>query len=224
MEKNKVLHRFDLLILILSIYVLGALMVDTFFKIDKDVSELLMMIDNGICVVFMIDFFWRLVLAPSKLQFLKWGWIDLVSSIPALEILRYGRLFRIIRLLRVLRAFRSTKVLVSFMYKNKSQGLFVTVSTIAILMIIFSSIAILQVETVPESNIKTPGDALWWAFVTVTTVGYGDKYPVTSEGRIIAAFLMTAGVGLFGTFTGFVASWFVEGNKEEESLPEKQSG
>jgi voltage-gated potassium channel len=80
---------------------------------------------------------------------------------------------------------------------------------IAILMVIFSSIAILQVENVPNSNIKTAEDALWWSYVTVTTVGYGDKFPVTLEGRIIAGFLMTTGVGLFGTFTGFVASWFV---------------
>ena len=55
------------------------------------------------------------------------------------------------------------------------------------LLVIFSSIAILNVETAPESNIKTAEDAIWWAFVTITTVGYGDKFPVTTEGRIIAA-------------------------------------
>ena len=76
-------------------------------------------------------------------------------------------------------------------------------------MVIFSSIAILQVEDTTNSNIKTAEDAIWWAYVTVTTVGYGDKFPVTTEGRIIAAALMTVGVGLFGTFTGFLASYFV---------------
>jgi voltage-gated potassium channel len=68
----------------------------------------------------------------------------------------------------------------------------------------------------PGSNIRTAEDALWWAYVTITTVGYGDKYPVTSEGRIIAVALITVGVGLFGTFTAFVASWFVEKREEEE--------
>jgi len=67
---------------------------------------------------------------------------------------------------------------------------FGTVSIIAILMVIFSSIAILQMEDAPNSNIKTAEDAIWWAYVTVTTVGYGDKFPVTTEGRIIAAALM----------------------------------
>lgn len=73
-------------------------------------------------------------------------------------------------------------------------------------MVIFSAIAILQVERDPNSNIKTAEDALWWSYVT-TTVGYGDRYPVTTEGRLIASVLMTAGVGLFGTFTAYIASF-----------------
>ncbi|MFN0175157.1 MAG: potassium channel family protein [Saprospiraceae bacterium] len=82
-------------------------------------------------------------------------------------------------------------------------------SVVAILMIVFSSIAILQVEDDPNSNIKTGEDALWWSYVTITPVGYGDKYPVTTEGRMIAIALMTVGVRLFGTFTALMASWFV---------------
>jgi voltage-gated potassium channel len=85
----------------------------------------------------------------------------------------------------------------------------------AILFVFFSAIAILQVENDPNSNIKTAEDAFWWAYVTLTTVGYGDRFLVTTEGRIIAGILMTAGVGPVGTFAGFVASWFaagIEGN------------
>lgn len=75
----------------------------------------------------------------------------------------------------------------------------------------------LQLEKgIDGSNIHNAGDALWWAFVTITTVGYGDFYPVTYEGRIVAAVLMTAGVGLFGTFTGFVASWFLEEDSDKQ--------
>ncbi|WP_306171340.1 potassium channel family protein [Porphyromonas gingivalis] len=81
----------------------------------------------------------------------------------------------------------------------------------------FLFIAILQVENAPTSNITTAEDAIWWSYVTITTVGYGDKYPVTTEGRIIAMFLMTAGVGLFGTFTAYIASLFVSDNKKEET-------
>jgi voltage-gated potassium channel len=84
------------------------------------------------------------------------------------------------------------------------------VSLVALLLIVFCSIAVLHFETDPESNIKTAEDALWWAFATITTVGYGDCYPVTWEGRLIAAILMCAGVGLFGTFSGFLAAWFID--------------
>jgi len=201
---------FDLVILALSVYVLIALLADTFFKLPPELSKLLNFIDNIVCAIFLIDFFYRLFKAESKLKFLKWGWIDFISSIPMVDFLRWGRAFRIMRLFRLLRAFRSTKYLASYVFRNRQQGAFTSVAIIAILMVIFSSIAMLQVETDPNSNIKTAEDSIWWAFVTVTTVGYGDKYPVTTEGRVIAAFLMITGVGLFGAFTGFVASWFVE--------------
>jgi len=210
----------DIVIVILSVYVLIALLIDSYFKLSPEVSKLLYFIDNIICVFFLFDFFYRFLTAPSKKEFLKWGWIDFISSIPSVEILRYGRFIRLFRLLRVLRAFRSVKYLTKHLFKNRTQGTFATVSLIALLMIIFGSISILQVEVDPNSNIKSAEDAIWWAFVTITTVGYGDKYPITTEGRIIAAFLMVTGVGLFGTFTGFIAAWFMGGKTKEEELKE----
>ena len=95
-------------------------------------------------------------------------------------------------------------------FKNRAQGTFISVAIFAILIVVFSSIGILIVENDVNSNIKTAEDAIWWAYVTVTTVGYGDKFPVTTEGRFIAIILMSTGVGLFGTFSGFIASWFVK--------------
>ncbi|RDC64624.1 potassium channel family protein [Adhaeribacter pallidiroseus] len=204
----------NLLIIVLSIYVLGALVIETVFKLPTEISQILSLLDNAICVFFLADFTYRFYQAEDKIKFMRWGWIDLISSIPAVDFLRAGRAIRLIRLLRILRAFRSTKHLVNHIFKNRVQGTFSAVATIAVLMVIFSAIAILQVETDPNSNIKTAEDALWWAYVTITTVGYGDKFPVTTEGRLIAALLMTVGVGLFGTFTAYVASWFIEGKKD----------
>ncbi len=205
----------NLLIIVLSIYVLVALLADTFFKLPPEVSRILNIADNAICFVFLWDFGVRLYRAPNKLKFMQWGWIDLLSSIPTLDMMRAGRMLRLIRLLRILRAFRSTRHLVQHIFRRRTQGALTAAAIIAVLMIIFSSIAILQVEVDVNSNIKTAEDALWWAYVTITTVGYGDKYPVTTEGRMIAALLMTVGVGLFGTFTAWLASWFVGegGNK-----------
>lgn len=213
----------DLVIVVLSIYVLGALLIDTIYVLAPETIVLLDYIDTAICFIFFTEFCIRFFQSKNKLKYLKWGWIDLVSSIPAIGFLRVGRLFRLIRLLRIIRAFRSTKHFISHVFKNKVSGTFSSVLLVAFLLIIFSSIAILQVEKDPNSNIKTAEDALWWAYVTITTVGYGDKYPVTTEGRIIAGILMTGGVGLFGTFTAFVASWFVKDNKKHEEEEKSES-
>ena len=209
-----------LLVILLSVYVLVVLVVDTLVKLPTETARLLTFIDDAICVFFLFEFSLRFYQAENKLKFMQWGWIDLVSSIPALPFLRAGRALRLVRLLRILRAFRSTKYLISYVFESRVKGTFTAVSIIAVLMILFSSVAILQVEHQPNSNIKSAEDALWWSYVTITTVGYGDKYPVTTEGRIIAAMLMTVGVGLFGTFTGFLASWFVaERKRDDEKLP-----
>lgn len=214
-EETK-LNPLNLLVLFLSVYVLLALLVDTIFKVPPEVSKVLDLVDNGICVFFLIEFSIRFYSAESKLKFMKWGWIDLISSIPNVDFLRAGRALRLIRLLRILRAFRSTKHLVTHVFQNRSQGAFTTVVILALLLLIFSSISILQFEDSPNSNIKTAEDAIWWAYVTITTVGYGDKFPVTTEGRIIGMILMTAGVGLFGTFTGFISSWFLDAKKKSD--------
>lgn len=79
----------------------------------------------------------------------------------------------------------------------------------ALLLVTFCSIGVLHFESGAEANITTAEDSVWWAFATLTTVGYGDRYPVTTEGRIIAVLLMGAGVGLFGTFSGLLAAWFL---------------
>jgi voltage-gated potassium channel len=214
-NKDSALNYLNIIVLVLSIYILLALVADTFFKLPVEVSRLLTLLDDSICVFFIFEFCFRFYHAKNKAKFMQWGWIDLVSSIPSFPFLRMGRMFRLVRLLRILRAFRSGKHIIKHLFINKARGAFTTVSAVAVMMIIFSSVAILQVEHDPKSNIKTAEDAIWWAWVTITTVGYGDRYPVTTEGRIIASFLMTVGVGLFGTFTGFIASWFLEKQVEE---------
>jgi len=208
----------EITVLVLSVYVLGALLFQTAFQLSPEVNVLLDRIDFLVCVVFLVDFCIRFRRAPSKLAFLKWGWIDLVSSIPAFDFLRWGRLVRVFRIIRILRAFRSTKHLIAFLYRSRAKSLMGTAALSAVVLVIFSCIAILVFENEKDSNIKTPFDAIWWAFSTITTVGYGDKYPVTDEGKIVAIVLMVTGVGLFGVLTGLFARLLVEPElKKEES-------
>ncbi len=205
----------DLVVTALSLYVLGALALDTFTTLDEEISRLINYFDYVICAVFFFEFWYRLFTAENKWHYLKWGWIDLLSSIPMIDAFRTARLVRIVRVIRIIKAYRSVQQLLAYLFQNRVKGTFASAVLTAVLMLIFSAIAILKVETSPESNIKTAEDAIWWAFVTITTVGYGDKYPVTTEGRVVAAILMTVGVGLFGTFTAYISSWFVEGNRQE---------
>ncbi|MDB6019303.1 MAG: ion transporter [Pedosphaera sp.] len=210
------------IILVLSVYVLGAVFVQTVVKLSPETNLLLDDIDSLVCLVFLYDFFVHLYKAPSKKAFLKWGWLDFISSIPMLGIFRWARVTRVVRILRLLRAFRSSKILITHLFQHRASGTLATVSLISSILVIFSSIAIMHVEIEPTSNIKTPGDALWWAFTTVTTVGYGDKYPVTMEGRMVAVVLMIAGVGLFATFTGFISSFFLESAQKKNETDIKE--
>jgi voltage-gated potassium channel len=85
----------------------------------------------------------------------------------------------------------------------------------AILLIAFASASVLVSERQADANIKTAEDALWWSVATITTVGYGDRYPVTTEGRVIGVILMVAGVSMYGCLSGLAASFFL--GKRDES-------
>jgi voltage-gated potassium channel len=216
--KDQVHHdigSFQILLVALSVFILAALAAEAALPLTQPTRAILQHIDAGICILFLWDFFHRLLKAPDKRAFLKWGWIDLVSSIPMLPTFRWGRAVRVIRVMRVLRGVRSVRTIGEVLFRNRARGTFATALFACLLVVCFSSIAILHVESDAESNIKNPGDALWWSLTTVTTVGYGDRFPVTAEGRLIGAFLMTAGVGLFAIFTAYLASFFVETNKSD---------
>lgn len=217
MEAKEESGPYTIFILAVSIFAILAMSARAFLEINPDTQTILEYADDGICILFFLDFLISFMKAENKAgYFFKWGWIDLLSSIPMVDSLRWGRLARIMRIFRVLRGFRSAKILGAFIVNRRAEGSFLAAVLITILLIVISSISILQFESAPESNIKSADDALWWSMTTITTVGYGDKYPVTPEGRLIASMLMLSGLGLFGTLSGFVASWFLQPKKEEK--------
>jgi voltage-gated potassium channel len=199
----------NLAVFVLTLYVLGALLVDTFWTLPSELSRLIRLFDNAICLFFLADFGIRYRRATDKKAFMRWGWVDLLASIPMLDILRAGRLLRLIRLVRIFRALQLSDQFYHQIFVNKTKGTLVSISLVAVLLIMVSSLSILLIETDPQSNIRTAEDAIWWTYTTITTVGYGDKFPVTTAGRVLAMILMTFGVGLFGAYTAYVASVFV---------------
>lgn len=198
----------NLTVLILSLLSLGFIAAISFKWVSRDIADILAIGDFAICCVFLIDFVISLSRAESKIRFLKWGWIDLISSIPSLPFLRWGRLARVFRILRVLRGLRSGAQVHRMLKQSRAKSAFCFVGLTSFIAVIMGGILILEFESGESGNIKNGPDALWWAFVTMTTVGYGDFYPVSVGGRTVAVILMLVGIGLFGTFTGYVASWF----------------
>jgi voltage-gated potassium channel len=201
---------YEFFMLCLCAWALLSLATSTFLRIPDSTATILTYADYAVCGVFFLDFLKSLLRAPNRLKYLvSWGWIDLLSSIPSVGTLRWGRAARVMRILRVIRGLRAARVIAHFLANKRAESAFLASILLTLLVVVCASIAILQFEPMGGGNIHTAEDALWWAVSTMTTVGYGDAYPVTPEGRLVAVFLMAAGVGLFGTLSGLVAAWFL---------------
>jgi voltage-gated potassium channel len=150
--------------------------------------------------IFVIDLVVRLALADERLRYLIRHWYDVLVIV--LPLLRPLRLLRLIPLLSVLNRRAQTKL---------RGRVAVYVAGGASLLAFCAALAVLDVErSSPDGNITDFGDAIWWAVTTMTTVGYGDRYPVTGIGRMVAFALMVGGIALLGTVTATLASWLVE--------------
>jgi len=158
-------------------------------------------------VAFGVDYIVRYVLSGARWHFVRQHPVDLL--VIALPILRPLRLLRLVALLGLLNRYASAGAL------RGRVVLYIVGSTA--LLILVSSLAILDAERGREgANIEDSGDAAWWAITTMTTVGYGDRFPVTGAGRLIAAALMLAGIALLGTVTATLASYLLERVQEAE--------
>jgi hypothetical protein len=175
----------------------------------SEIGQVVAVVDISISLIFLADFFARLRRAKDRrLYFVQGlGWLDLISCVP---FLRFARIVRIIRVVRKLRAEGGMAKAMNDLGAARASSSLLLVVFIAILMWEFGSVAILSVEIRdPNGNIKTGSDALWYSLVTMSTVGYGDRYPVTNLGRLIGSVIIIVGVGLFGTLTGFLANSFL---------------
>jgi len=222
-------NSYNIFILVLTILSL-AVMVVMLLPVSDETIKLLSVYDTLICVIFLIDFFMNLKNAPKKSDYFigERGWLDLLGSIPSLGLFanlgKFAGLFRLARLSRLARIARlmrgeNRKTLVKDILQNRSQyATFLTI-LLTIIVLTVSSVLVLQFESSSESpdvKIRSGGDALWYAIVTITTVGYGDYYPVTLAGRITAMFIMFMGVGIIGALASILASLLVGGSSSAE--------
>jgi len=215
-ETTKRSNAYEIFILVLTLLSL-TIMFALVLPVSSATRQLLTIYDNLICIVFLFDFFLSLSRAHPKREYMigRRGWLDLLGSIPSFGFFKYTallRLARISRLARITRLLRGKhkRELIQDVIRHRGQyAAFVTVLA-AFVVLVLSSVFVLQFESKsPDANITTGGDALWWAVVTITTVGYGDEYPVTPGGRMTAVFVMFMGVGIIGSLASILASVLV---------------
>lgn len=202
---------YRLFILVLSVFSLLVIAAMELMPMEQETYRLLGMLDVIACVVFFSDFLRQLYKAESRWRyFYTWGWLDLIASIPSVDAFRWGRAVRVVRITRVLRGVRSVRYMLRILGYYRRRSAIAVTALVVFLAMAIGSMAILSFEYgAVGSNIDTAEDALWWAWVTITTVGYGDYTPVTRGGRVVAAVLMFVGVGLFSSMSGLIASWLL---------------
>ena len=224
-RREEDLQRFEraveLPLLVLALAMIPLLVLPLVLDLPSGVETAFIAADWFIWAAFAFEYVVRLSLTPSRWRFVRREWPDLL--IIALPFLRP---LRVVRSARALRALRLVRV-AAFLGEVSQEGKRLLVrhhlhyALLVILVVIVGSAAlVLAVEDGHGGSIDSFGDALWWAASTVTTVGYGDTFPVTPAGRGIAVFLMVAGITLFGVLTANIATFLIERAGEEPNEDE----
>ena len=176
-------------------------------SISESTNQILGIIQWVCWLAFAVDLLLGIVTSENKIAYLKRHPLEIASVL--LPFLRPLRLMRVISFgglaLQKIAIGRQFAIMVK-----------VAITTVFIAYIAAVQITITE-RAVEGSNIKTFADGLWWAVTTVTTVGYGDRFPTTTEGRLLAVMLMFMGISLVGVITASVAAWFVKMNQDDES-------
>jgi hypothetical protein len=208
---------YEIFVGVLSILSIVNLVLATVLS-DDSLSTVLYAMNAALSVVFLVDFAYRLFSAESKSDYVfrQYGWADLLASLPFQQ-LKVLRIFRLIRVFRLLRAYGIAAIGRS-LAKDRAGSALLSLLLMGLLVLEFGSLWILHIEqNTTDANITKASDALWWVIVTISTVGYGDHYPVSNVGRFFATAVIIIGVGIFGTFTGYLANVFLSPSKKQQA-------
>lgn len=191
-----------------------------------EVDAILLAVDTLFCLLFIADFMRSLRRAPDRMAYvfgerpgrtLPTGLLDLLGSIPSVGIFRAFRVFRLMRIARIVKAKGARGLAREFIHRRAEAAIYIiSIASMLVLLVGSSAIAFIEPD-VDDSNIKSGGDAFWWAFTTITTVGYGDRYPVTEAGRFVGMLTMAVGIGIFGVLTSYLSSMFLAPQEDEQS-------
>lgn len=183
---------------------------------EPDASPVWGAADIALTVVFLLEFITRFTAAHDRGAYLRNHWIDVVALIPTI---RQLRILRLLRLLRLVRTFASIYRALTHVERLLGNRQIAAVGVVWVAILLLTSLGLYAAENGLNETVRSPMDALWWGVVTMTTVGYGDVYPVTPEGRLAASILMVLGIGLFGVLTATVTGLIVRG--EDSNAPQR---
>ena len=189
-----------------AVVFLAAYTVDVLMQPHGFIQQVINLVTWATWAVFAVDYVARLYRAPDRRRWFFRHLVDL--AIVLLPLLRPLRLVRLVVLVTALQKAVGSAI--------HGKVVMYTISG-AVLLVYVASLAELQSErNAPGSHITNFGDAVWWAMSTITTVGYGDMYPVTTTGRFIAGLLMIGGISLVGSITATIAAWVIKSVGDED--------
>jgi Ion channel len=212
---DRELTNLDDFVLALSVLSIANL-VPAIAPLGDAVTNVVPVVDGVLCPVSLAAFLARLKRAPRQPTYLidERGWLDPLGSLP-FPGLRLARLLRMARVSQIVRRYgpRGCRRMIAV---DRAGSALLATLFLTIVVLQFESMFILGAEAhADHGNIHPASDALWWSYATVTTVGYGDRFPVTNDGRLVGVAMLTIGVGLFGVLTGFLANAFLVPKKSD---------
>ena len=195
---------------LLGLVYLACYSAEVVFPDNLQLVSYLEIVSQIIWLIFLLDLIMRFFAVKRFGKFLKKNWLEMVSLM--LPFVRFLRVFRAVLALTAIKRFSSNRA--------SATGLYVLM--LMPLTWFTGAVAVLDAESAsPGGSITNLREALWWSLATITTVGYGDKYPITLEGQLIAAVLMIAGISLFSAGAAMFATWMLAGPKSAETVEEK---
>lgn len=233
-EKGGIYGVLHVIILLLSLFLIITISIDTFNNIPFLTQGSYLKIQFWICMFFIADFVLEFFLSKRKIYYLQTRFIFLIVSIPYLNIINhYGIEFSpqityFLRFIPLARSGYALAIVVGWLSSNRASGLFVSYLTMLLSTVYFSSLIFFVLEHKVNPQVVTYDDALWWAFMDVTTVG-SNIYAVTPTGRIMSVLLAALGMMMFPIFTVYVTSLVQNANKEkneyynEDDTPKQQA-